>query len=67
MEKQSTLLDERQLAELLNVPVRTLQAQRQRGTGIPFVKIGRLVRYEASNVSEYLKGHLRASTSDKSE
>ena len=67
MEKQTTLLDERQLAELLNVPVRTLQAQRQRGMGIPFLKIGRLVRYETSNVSEYLKSHLRASTSDKSE
>ncbi len=36
---------ERQLAERLRVSVRTLQAQRQRGNGVPFIRFGRAIRY----------------------
>ena len=56
---------ERQLAERLGISVRTLQAQRQRGGGIPFVKLGRAVRYARSDVEQYLEQHRHRSTSDE--
>ncbi len=57
-------LTERQLAERLGISVRTLQAQRQRGGGIPFVKLGRSVRYASSDVEQYLEQHRHRSTSE---
>jgi hypothetical protein len=57
------LLDERALAELLDVSVRTLQAERQRGDGIPFIKLGRSVRYDPKVVEQYLRAQTRVSTS----
>jgi excisionase family DNA binding protein len=35
------------------------------GGGIPFVKLGRLVRYRRADVLAYLQGHVRRSTSDE--
>lgn len=55
---------ERQLAERLGISVRTLQAQRQRGNGVPFVKLGRAVRYARSDVEQYLEQHRHRSTSE---
>lgn len=57
------LLSERQLADKLNISVRTLQAQRQRGGGIPYLKVGRAVRYTPEAVERYLAGRIRTSTS----
>ena len=42
-------LNERQLAKLLGVSTRTLQNRRYMGGGIPFVKIGKAVRYSGSH------------------
>lgn len=47
-------LTESELAERLNISIRTLQSQRIRGNGIPYVKIGRSVRYQLDVVMEYL-------------
>ena len=58
------LLTERQLAEMLNISVRTLQTDRQRGGGIPYFKIGRSVRYNRETVENYLAQRIRTSTSD---
>jgi hypothetical protein len=59
----SPLWDEHTLAKALNKSVRTLQAERQRGTGIPFLKLGRSVRYDPHVVERYLRAQTRASTS----
>ena len=58
------LLDQDRLAELLGCSARTLERQRLEGTGIPFCRIGRLVRYRLLDVSEYLETQRRTSTSD---
>lgn len=42
------LVDENEAADLLGLSKRTLQAWRVRGGGPPFLKLGRLVRYDAS-------------------
>lgn len=56
------LASERRLSKLIDVPVKTLQGQRLRGDGIPFVKIGRLVRYRMADVQRYLEEHTCRST-----
>ncbi len=59
------LLDERETASILGCAVSTLQKHRVSGGGIPFVKLGRLVRYRRADVLAYLQGHVRRSTSDE--
>lgn len=53
-EKQSfenaQLLTEHELAAHWNISIKTLQAQRWKGCGITFIKIGRSVRYRMSDV-----------------
>ena len=56
-------LNEKQLAERWGVSVRTLQAARVKGSGVPFVRIGRSVRYRLEDVLDYEQARLRTSTS----
>ena len=44
-------LTEAQLAERWQISVRTLQAARVKGSGVPFVRIGRSVRYRLEDVT----------------
>lgn len=48
------LLDDRGVERLTGRARSTLQKDRVAGTGIPFVKIGRLVRYRQSDVERFL-------------
>ena len=43
-------LTQREVAELLQVPERTVEDWRLTGNGPPFVKLGRHVRYEVSEL-----------------
>ena len=47
-------LTERQLCAITGESVSTVQKKRVVGNGIPFVRIGRLVRYRQSDVDAYL-------------
>jgi hypothetical protein len=58
------LLTENEAAELRRQSVRTLQAERLRGGGCPFVKLGRSVRYRLSDVQQYIHTRIRNSTTD---
>lgn len=59
------LLDENQLAEKLGLrSVRKLQKDRLSGVGIPFIRVGRLVRYRPSDVEAWIAKNVRISTSD---
>jgi hypothetical protein len=49
MDHLDHFLDEKQLAKLLGVSIRTLQNRRVAGGGIPFIKIGKAVRYNGSS------------------
>jgi hypothetical protein len=57
-------LNEKQLAERWQVSVRTLQAARVKGSGVPFVRIGRAVRYRMEDVLAYEEAQRRTSTSE---
>lgn len=61
------LLTEQQVAERQGRAVKTLQNQRVTGDGIPFVKMGRSVRYRLSDVDAWEAARVRTSTSHKGE
>ena len=48
------LLNENELAELTNLAVGTLQQWRCTKSGPPYLKLGRAVRYRASDVLQWL-------------
>jgi len=61
---QLQLIDERELARITRLSVRTIQRHRLVGEGIPFRKIGKAVRYDLADVEHYLEASRRTSTSD---
>lgn len=48
------LMNTRELAEWLGVPTRTVDTWRTRGSGPPYVKVGRYVRYDTRTVDKWL-------------
>ena len=53
----SNLLQSRDVAEFLRVSELTVKKWRHEGKGPPFRKIGRIVRYEESEVIDWLRNH----------
>lgn len=64
LEPDLILLSEAQAAEITGKAVSTLQKARVSGGGIPYVKLGRSVRYRLSDIRAYIAGNMRGSTSD---
>ena len=62
-----TLFQQKTIAALRDCSHATLERARWAGTGIPFIKIGRQVRYRKQDVLDFLSRHkLMHSTSDTS-
>ena len=60
------LWNEDQVSRFTGESVKTLQNRRVKGNGIPFVKLGRLVRYRPSDVQTHVDANVRQSTSSSS-
>jgi excisionase family DNA binding protein len=59
----NTLLTPQQVADQLTVSVGTLAVWRSNGTTqIPYVKIGRVVRYRESDIQAFIDGQLHSHT-----
>jgi predicted DNA-binding transcriptional regulator AlpA len=58
------LLDQREAAQILGISVRTLERLRVVGTGPQFCRLGRLVRYRACDLEEWVSKSLQKSTSE---
>lgn len=56
------LLKETQLAARWACSVKKLQADRAAGRGVPFLKIGRLIRYRVADIEAFELAALRRST-----
>jgi hypothetical protein len=56
------LLTEAEAARLRRQSIRTLQAERLRGDGCSFVKLGRSVRYRRSDVVQFIESNIKTST-----
>ena len=54
---EMALLSEKEVQEIYKLNARTLQRDRVLGKGIPYVKIGRRVRYKRSDIEKYIKHH----------
>lgn len=57
------LYGEETIATHLDCGVKTLQAWRTRGGGLPFVKVGRLVKYRGKDVKDWIAKRTVCSTS----
>jgi predicted DNA-binding transcriptional regulator AlpA len=57
------LLDQKTAAKLLRLSVRTLERHRLAGTGPKFCRLGRLIRYRQSDLSDWIEGSVKSSTS----
>jgi hypothetical protein len=60
--KPDELLTEAEAAQLRRQSIRTLQAERLRGDGCSFVKLGRSVRYRRSDVLRFIEANVKTST-----
>ena len=49
------LLTEQEVEDDYGINKRTLQRERTFNTGIPFVKLGRRVRYQRATIDQYIK------------
>lgn len=58
------LLTENQVSQLIGRAVPTLQKDRLRGDGPPFLKVGRHVRYRPSDVKAWLDARAYKSTAE---
>ena len=58
------LLNQDRLAHLLGCSARTLERQRIEGTGVPFIRVGRLARYRLTDVQAYIERQRCISTSN---
>lgn len=59
----AVLMTEQQVAERLHCSIKTLQAWRCRGGGPPFIRLGRLVRYQTSDLDYFIQTNRWHSTS----
>ena len=60
VERNPGLLDDKQAAEYLTVSPGTLSVWRSTGRyALPFVKVGRMVRYRLSDLDEWLSARSR--------
>ncbi|CTQ56846.1 DNA binding domain, excisionase family [Roseibium album] len=58
------LLNEKEVAEILGISVRTLQSWRVKGGELKFIRLGRAVRYRQCDLDEFVQGNLKNSTSE---
>ena len=63
MESEIRYLKERQVAEITGRALSTLRNERFRGCGIPYIKAGKSVRYNLSDVIRYMEER-RVKTND---
>jgi excisionase family DNA binding protein len=59
------MFNEDQAAQFLGVSVRTIQSWRVTGSGCPYVKLGRAVRYQKSKLIEWIEQNTRITTTLK--
>ena len=48
------LLTEKQLSDQTNISISTLRSHRHLRRGLPYVRIGHLVRYDAAEIEKFL-------------
>ena len=57
MENKVKYLNEKEVSNLTGLALPTLRNHRSKGCGLPYVKVGRAVRYSFQDIIEYFEGH----------
>lgn len=57
------LINERQAAHMLGCSIFKMQRDRRIGSPIPYIKLGRAIRYNIDDIEAYIKAHQFTSTS----
>ena len=57
LEVQTKYLNEQQVAKITSRALSTLRNERSKGLGIPYIKLGRSVRYDLQDVIEFMEAH----------
>jgi predicted DNA-binding transcriptional regulator AlpA len=52
-----TLLSDKQMSLVYGFSIKTLQNHRSLRVGIPYIKLGKMVRYRKKDVDEYIELH----------
>ena len=55
----SELLTEKQVEQQYKINSRTLQRERVLDIGLPYIKLGRRIRYQRASIEQYLKDYTR--------
>jgi predicted DNA-binding transcriptional regulator AlpA len=55
MENQKKYIKEKEVSEIISRALSTLRNERFLGKGIPYIKIGKSVRYRLDDVIEYME------------
>ena len=66
MNNETTLLTTKQAASFLSLAPQTLAKMRLEKSTLPFIKMGRSVRYALNDLQEWIERSKRHSTSDNS-
>ena len=56
--KMDRLLTQKQMVELTGMSSQWFEISRHRGTGIPFCRLGRAIRYRTSDVQKWIEDHM---------
>ena len=64
-QNRERLLTPKDAADVLRLSTSWLAKARIRGDGPPFVKFGRSIRYSETALAQFMKAHVRLSTSDR--
>ncbi|TYR34886.1 helix-turn-helix domain-containing protein [Mesorhizobium microcysteis] len=62
--KENTYLTQLELADVIKISPKTLEAMRQKGTGPIYRKFGRRVLYATKDIDAFLNDHSFRSTSE---
>jgi len=57
MKEHQKYINEYQLSELIGIALSTLRNNRSKGQGIPYIKLGRSVRYNLQDVIDFMEAH----------
>jgi predicted DNA-binding transcriptional regulator AlpA len=59
------LMDQKDVAAMLGISVKTLESWRWKKVGPRFIKLGRLARYRMSDVLAYVQGLVKEEVAEK--
>jgi predicted DNA-binding transcriptional regulator AlpA len=57
LETKIQYINENQVSEITKMALSTLRNNRSKGLGIPYIKLGRSVRYDLQDVIEFMEAH----------